>query len=627
MTMLSPEQRKTAIHAISWRASHFPRDEVITKLTAADKAFHLANVRMDDKLTDQKDSYSRFQELDNALGREVAESYHSYYTSTYLGTDKVFSMTSTNENKEKAQKFDIVMGDQEKQNNWRSHLGRWFLDISKYNLGAVDVSWHTKLGYKTTVDRSTSIPKTSREAIIWKGNRIQHIDMYNFIFDHAVDLIELSERGEFAGYIELLSQVELFKLIKRLKTDTDQTIYDQASRENPAFDIYKVAQANTTKFNMDYREPNVTPLGQTSIPKKAEIDWAREFGFSSDNSQKTGYTVMKFYFQIVPSSMDFPKTGTLADETVEMWEFHLLNGTHLLASKRLDNAHGLLPIAIAQTDADSLGINSAGPMQVAIPYSKMAKQLMDRVFAGADKSIRDRAIFDKKYLDNDIINSAIPDAKMSTKVSLPVGKSIRDVYHSIQGGPDTTGLANNVESVMQAGMRAAGTNDRLAGQLTPGNRTLEEFSQVQNAATNKQFIRALIVEATAMTYIKRIIKMNIVQYQEAVTIYDPSANQNVDIDPVELYQAEVDYKIADGLLPTDNMLSPNVQQQLLTLFGLIPDAFVEYDTAAIVAHILQQSSGINMDQYKLPKGNGGVPGGAESNTPPPAVTPPPDVQV
>jgi hypothetical protein len=147
MSKLSVEQRATLLLAIQYRACRFPRGTLQAKLSAADSAYHMAHVRSEDNKNNQKDSYSRFAELDNALTREAVEAYAAYYIDTYVGKNKVFSMTSTKEHADLALKFNTILADQDKQARFKANLSRMLLDLAKYNLGAVEVDWVHKRIY------------------------------------------------------------------------------------------------------------------------------------------------------------------------------------------------------------------------------------------------------------------------------------------------------------------------------------------------------------------------------------------------------------------------------------------------------------------------------------------------
>lgn len=592
---LPKASRELIKQVILHRAEKFPRADLLSKLTVSDKCYHLANVRADDNANNQADSYSRFQELDNALVREVAEAYETFYSQVFLGANKIFTMTSTADGQDVAAQFNAILANQARRMNWGRNLQKLLQDISKYNIGATEVVWEQVEAYSPDIQLASTgaVASRSKSTVAWAGNAIKHLDMYNTLFDTRVPLSELPERGEWAGYISYLSQVELYKLVKRLEANSDVVTYIK-DPDNPDFDIYRNPPANlATGHNLDYRVPRVTPLGGVSVPRGDQGDWLSFFG---GNATPTGtyddYTVTVVYLRLVPSS--YKLTG----DTVQLWKIWLLDGSWILASQLVEAAHNLLPIVFGQSDEDSLGINTACPAQIAIPYQKTAKQLMDRVLAGADRAIRDRAIYDSRYLDGNALSSAIPDAKIPLKSPLPPNKSISAVYQSTAMGSDTTGLKQDSLSAHDLGLRACGVNNSLVGQFTKGNRTLEEYSDVQTNAQSRQIKRAASIEASYMTALKRILKLNILEHQGDETIFDSQSKQAIEVVASNLFKAEVEFALADGLKPTEHMMSPNVQQQLFTLIQARPEAFSKYDIGKLIAHIVTQSYGVDMQQYE-----------------------------
>lgn len=612
MTKLSVKQRSTLLSSITHRTTRFPRAVLHKKLESADRAYHLANTRTKGGETDpnnQIDSYSRFQELDDALVREVAESYHSYYVATYLAGNKIFTMNSTADVSETAQQFNVVLMDQQTRTQWKKHLSLWFLDCAKYNIGAIDCVWDTQLSYSV---KATAVARKGLQAqrteTVWKGNALKHVDMYNCVFDHLVTPSDIAEHGEYAGSIMHKTQVGLFNLISSLKMDKDMTVYDQPTKEDPNFSVYDIMDASHGA-GMDYYTVEIESQGSkgTNMNESTETNWSRAFGLTSlggEISPDRQYVVAKIYLRVVPSAYQFPQPKNTV-EGVEIWEVWLLGGNHVLATKRLNNAHGLLPMVFGQPDADSLKYNSSGPAQIALPYQKTAKQMLDRLMAGADRAIRDRGIFDPRYIDANKINSVIPDAKIPIKTeALPSTKSIKDIYYSIPFVRDTTDLGSDMEKIKAAGQRAAGINNSMVGQFTKGNRTLEEYNDVQANAQGKQFLRALLLEATAISVVKRILKLNILQYQEDAQLYDQDARTNIQVDKSKLFKADLDFKLADGLVPTEHYMSPNIVQQVFGLIGTNPQAFANYDLGGLTAHIIQQSLGVDLQQFKMAASQG-----------------------
>lgn len=628
---LNAEQLNTMLTAITYRLQNFPRADIINKLRSADAAFHLAKfVNTDGKISssdgaDNRDreadqDHSRYQELQNALVREVCETYGAEYISTFLSKSQVFAMTSSEEKQADAQKFNVIFSDQSKRTKWAANLSKVLMDVSKYNLCAVDTYWGSQVYYslgRESGENVSSNVKLKKTKNTWNGNFIKRLDPYNTCFDVSVPPEEVSAKGEWGGYIELYTQVELKKLIDSLLANSDADVYldDYKDPNNKNFNIYETSRGTTTGTsarNMGYETPDITTYGagrDNSESGNNRTNWLTHLG-TRDNTNKTQrhYEVFKGYLRLVPSAYGFPtKLANMEDDDIQIWEVYILEQNRILATVVRQDAHDLLPIDIGCTDSDSLQHDGSGPAQVTIPYSKLAKQLTDRVLAGADRAIGDRGFYDPNLLDETVVNSNVPDAKMPLKKGMPPGKKISDYYMSLPFDNSATArLYQDKDAAEQSGRQAVGLNQAQQGQFVKGNKTLYEFDQTMQNADSKPFQRSLFLENTMFTSIKTKIKINILQYQETAKLTDPDSKQEIDVNPAELFEASVDYKVIDSLMPSEYMLSPNVQQQLFQLLGTNAEMFQNegYNVSGIISHVLSQSNGINMEQYKATTENG-----------------------
>lgn len=618
--MLTSGQRETLLASILYRVSQFPRGALHAKLKKMDAAYHLAKVSVPEDMdpTDpaNKQLYSRFEELDNALVREVAETYSTKFITAFLSKSQIFAMTSGPDNMADAEAFNTILEDQQKETKWRVNLAKFLLDVAKYNLALADVHWTDVINNQVTFNpHAAPGAKVATKPSLWSGNAITRWDPYNSFFDVSQDLENLSTKGEFAGTCWALTQVALKDQIDILRADKDRVVYLTNSAD-PNFDLFNLSQNAGSQGVNGVATTHITHVSPDVITRgaeegKIETDWARTFGMSVREQQTNKqYTLAKFYLRVVPSSYGVGRRS-IFDSPIELWEVYILDSQWVLSTKKLTNVHQLLPVVLAQTDADSLKVNTTGPAQVAVPYQKTAKQLMDRILASADRAIGDRAIFNGTYLDKNAVNSHIPDAKIEMKKNLPAGNSIDSIYRSIEfRGDGIFRLYGDRDLVENAGRTAAGLNKAQMGQFTPGNRTLQEYNNIQSNAEDKTFVRLLLLEASAWSQMKYMIKLNIIQYQKEAKLYSSESKTEIQITQDQLYQARVDFELADALLPTQFMLSPNVQQQLLQLITQLPQLFQEYDLVKLVEFILSQSNGLQLQKFKVARPGAAAPTGA-----------------
>ena len=80
-----------------------------------------------------------------------------------------------------------------------------------------------------------------------------------------------------------------------------------------------------------------------------------------------------------------------------------------------------------------------------------------------------------------------------------------------------------------------------------------------------------------MTPLKEVIKSNTLQYQTAGKILNRELRQEVEVDPVALRQAILEFKLTDGQLPAEKMLNSELLTVFMQTAQAIPAVQTEYD--------------------------------------------------
>ena len=84
-------------------------------------------------------------------------------------------------------------------------------DGLKYDLGAVEVCWETKKTFTVVTAQEADISRGAAQETLYSGNYIRRLDPYNIILDVRVPPEYNHSMGEFAGYTEIISRIELKK--------------------------------------------------------------------------------------------------------------------------------------------------------------------------------------------------------------------------------------------------------------------------------------------------------------------------------------------------------------------------------------------------------------------------------
>lgn len=145
------------------------------------------------------------------------ESAVAYQAGVYLTSHPVFGVVSYPANQDKAMQFETALGDQSIRYGWPRELLKVFRDGFKYNFGAAVVQWK-KTPLKSIVT-DTNITKAGLAAIreySYGGNYIKRVDPYNCFMDMTVAPADLHAEGEYFGWNEIISRVQLKRLFSML---------------------------------------------------------------------------------------------------------------------------------------------------------------------------------------------------------------------------------------------------------------------------------------------------------------------------------------------------------------------------------------------------------------------------
>ena len=169
--------------------------------------------------------------------------------------------------------------------------------------------------------------------IIWEGNAIKRMDLYNTFWDTTVMPHEVATKGEYAGYHDLVSRNRLKQIIAELGEDAIIGNINDALSSGTMLTEYYI--------------PQVNPEALTAIQSLTNgMDWFSWAGLQNNNgiAYKGLYIVSTLYARILPS--DF---GIKAPQpnTPQVWKFMIVNFSTIIYIERQTNAHEMLPIIFA----------------------------------------------------------------------------------------------------------------------------------------------------------------------------------------------------------------------------------------------------------------------------------------
>lgn len=534
-----------------------------SKMEALDRAYmreqDLSKENAQAKRANAYGDKTKFQNITVPVVLPQVEAAVTYQSSVFLTGTPIFGVVSNPQFIDQALQMETIIDEQSIRGGWVRELMMFFRDGFKYNLSAIEVSWENQVTAALETDLAFSSTEAKPKQIIWSGNKIKRLDPYNLIFDTRVNPAEMHTKGEFAGYDELMSRIQLKAYIASLPDKMVDNIV-------PAFESNFGGIGNGAGVSSFYI-PDINPSASVNKTRFGSFNWSAWAGMTDQNGKinyKDCYQVTTLYGRILPS--DFGLKVPAAN-TPQVWKFVIVNGSVLLYAERQTNAHGYLPILFGQPFEDGLGYQTKSLAENALGFQDITSAMWNSVIAARRRAISDRGIYDPSRIASEHINNDNPAAKIPVRPSA-YGKPVGDSYYPIPFRDDQSGvLMQETEQILRMADKVSGQNPAKQGQFVKGNKTRQEFDTIMGNANGRDQMIAMSYEAQVFSPVKEMLKLNILQYQGGTSLYNRETQQVIQIDPVELRKAVVEFKVSDGLTPSDKLIGSDVLQVALQMIG------------------------------------------------------------
>lgn len=619
---LQEESKEALKKLVSHFGRRFERDQFVEPLEEIDRYYHMeSHETMNRKDKKEDEEYSeRYEKTDLPIVREQVKSETPFYERIFLDELPIFSVARNKIRKElKAAAAGINAKIETDQTvcDWKLNLSRFLHDCAKYNLGAVSCIWDAKTYTSFKENGQAELATTE---VQWTGNRIKYINPYNLIFDQTVDPSEVAEFGEYAGYIEFISQGNLYQ--EYLKKQGNENAFINGSTE-----LWESSTSYQVEANLDYKIPDIT---KRLKKKDDETDWVehsgvpiKEIDFKDLGNPNRHYHVTRLYCRIIPAQLNINGSTKEADEKVQIWEIIIVNGSHLFYAAPVNNAHNLLPILLCQPEQDTLGIQGKSGTQCVTNIQHLSQQLMEKRLAALDRSVNDRGIFDGGIINKEQFKKRIPDGKIEAR--LKGNKTLRDAYLPLDFRDNTVNINAEIQGLQQISMRANLSNQSRTGQFVKGNKTPDEFRQTTANAEAPLLSKASQINEQVMEKLKKIIKFNLLQYGQPEELYSVVQEGAATFDPRTLLETSIEFKLAGGLSPLATAMNSGELDMLFNIAQTNPMIAQMYDIFGIFEDAFY-SKGIDLEKYRMPPQPAAPAQGAQvpGQAAPPTGTPAPE---
>lgn len=575
----------------SYNTLHTSNWNIRERLEAADRMYQREVDNSRDnalaKAANRAGNSDRFQNICVPVVMPQVEAGVTYQASVFLTGVPLFGVNASPQYQDAAMAMQALISDQAVKGAWVRNLLMFFRDGFKYNISFLEASWEEIITAQLETDFSVSANVAKPKKVIWAGNKLKRLDPYNTIWDSRVPLADLHKRGEFAGYTEIISRVELIKYIKSLP-DKQLAEAEKALREAP-----NSVGLGTTG---DYYIPSINP--SSSLDTMRGIDWGVVTGFKIEGgsglSINAAYQRTTLYVRLIPKDL-----GIIAPDadTPQIWKLVLINHSLVIYAERQTNAHDYLPILGGQPLEDGLSYQTKSLAENAEPFQSVATALMNSVIHARRRALTDRVLFDPSRITAKDINNPNPSAKIPVRPSA-YGTEISKAVYQFPYRDDQSAIAlSEIQQLQGMANLTNGQNPNRQGQFVKGNKTQKEYADTMANSNGRDQLIALNYEDQVFTPLKEILKINILQYQGGTEVYDPLTKENIKVDPVELRKAVMEFKVSDGLIPSDKLMNSETLAVVLQQLGSSPQLGAGFNLASMFSYLVK-TQGADISEFE-----------------------------
>lgn len=525
------------------------------------------------------------------------ESALAYNAGVFLTGYPIFGVAAMPALADQALQMETVIADNTLQFGWVRNLIMFLRDTLKYNLGVLELQWKRKRVYSLNLDPQ-NLRQGKQQELYYEGNALVRRDPYNCFWDKRVPPSQVHCDGEFAGYTEILSRVQLKQLLLDLNPDLTMNGKQAFESGQPAISLsgsdswYYVPQVNPAAF---------VGVNAGNYPTTNWMSWwhGANPGQKPDINYQDVYEVTHLYGKIIPS--DF-RLAVPARNQPQIWKFIVVNRKVLIYVERQTNAHNYLPMLFGQAIEDGLGYQTKSFLDTAVPFQSMGSALWNAAIAAKRRQVFDRIYYDPSRIRKEDIDKVTEVARVPVKQSA-YGKPVSEAVHSQPfndaGIADTLQMAQNISLMAD---EANGQNKVQRGQFQKGNKTKVEFQDTMSSANSRQQLQALNLEHGCFVPMKEMLKLNILQYQADAELYNVNTKGTVKINPQDLRKASLQFKISDGILPTDKLLSTDLLQVFMQTIQTSPLMQAEFDIVGAFIYWCKMQGAQWLDDFKRDEG-------------------------
>lgn len=504
----------------------------------------------------------------------------TYLMTVFAPDNGIYEAMAQKEIQPVAQAFALLMNKNAKlQKHYREHA-KVLWDGLKYNLCGVYTNW-TKI-YGTKPSFSADGKYEAKKEVIWAGNEVRALDMYNTYWDISRHPVDVCLKGEFVSEVRMYTKFAVEQMV-----ENGEIIVEDEKLEAEMF---------TAKYYTAPPEVSISPLSTSNSSansaQASNYNWVNIIsGGTMGGQQRPAIEMIHYTGWIKPKAFGISKG--------DKFELHRISvmGDCIVECTPLDNAHGMLPYSFGSPCEDGLGLQTKSPAETLAPLQTFASFLLNSHISATRKAMYGIQVYDPTVLPLDQVKEGVAARVPASPAGY--GKDLRQAMVTFNDAPQTARTMQDLAQTVETMQLLFPTNSQ---QQVAG---LERATQYQAAATvmgsNRRSLKlARILDSQLFVTARMQQFHNICQYQELVTIIGPDGKP-VEINPKNFAELDSEWILDQGLRQLDKLSLLMYLKEILGMVLQSQQAMAEVDILQLLNYVTtMMGDNFDLNQFRRP---------------------------
>lgn len=510
----------------------------------------------------------------------------TYYAQTFAPNRGMFYHSGDPKETEEATQLVAIMNNHAVYAGYYRQLLRSIWSILKYNTGGVWNSWDKDYGPKL---EATETGTRLAQDVVFAGNRIKAIDMYNFLCDPAVEMVDLHKDGEWAAEASMVSHYGLKSRCMEGRYFNCETALDTQSTAGVAAQYYKDPPMESRLDNDDSQAKS--------------FSWYSYITGVDSYMLNGAFELVTMYIKLNPNDFGLipgNQEAKAGRNRYEVWRFTLLNGETLVECEYMNNMHGNLPAYVGLLNDDHMKEAAKSVAEILNPLQQFSSFLLNVHVLANRKNIYGTTYYDPSCIDMD----KIPAGEVAARVPVKPqgwGRDIRTMVQHDNNTLDTKQTLGDLQGMMAIIDQFFPTQS-LPSQIAGIDRAVDsQVAAVQQGSNRRQQKGARLIDESMLRPMRCSMYYNIVQFQaDNVSVADFYTGKDVKIDLSKLRGMNLSLIIGQGLKALDRQAMQGQLREIIFAMIQAPTISERIDLLGLLDYWTSMMDlEMNLKQFEL----------------------------